>query len=112
MKEVLEHIVSGEITYAVKDTKIDNVEIKKNNYMAIMNKKIVCCETKSEKALQKMLKKMIKPDNYLATIFVGEAVDDKILKELKKTLPEIYPDLEFDIRRGNQPVYDYLVGIE
>ena len=112
MKEVLSHIVSGEITYAVKDTKINGVDIKKNNYMAIMKKKIICCETKADKALAKMLKKAITDDNYLATIFVGENVSDKTLKELKEELPEIYPNIEFDIRRGDQPVYDYLVGIE
>lgn len=112
MKEVLKNITSGEITYAVKDTTIGGVEIKKNNYMAIMKKKIICCETKSDKALYKMLKKAIKEDNYLATIFVGENVPDKVLKELKEELPETYPNIEFDIRRGDQPVYDYLVGIE
>lgn len=112
MKEVIAHISSGEITYAVKDTKIDNVQIKKDDFMAIMNKKIVCCESKSEKALTKMLKKMIKEDNYLATIFVGEDVPDKIMKELQKELPETYPNIDFDIRRGDQPVYHYLVGIE
>ncbi len=59
-----------------------------------------------------MLKKMIKEDNYLATIFVGEDVPDKIMKELQKELPETYPHIDFDIRRGDQPVYHYLVGIE
>ena len=112
MKETISHIVSGEITYAVKDTKMNGVEIKKNNYMAIMKKKIICCESKSDRALEKMLKKAITEDNYLATIFVGENVSDKILKELKEDLPETYPNIEFDIRRGDQPVYDYLVGIE
>lgn len=112
MKEVLKNITSGEITYAVKDTNIGGVEIKKNNYMAIMKKKIICCETKSDRALEKMLKKAIKEDNYLATIFVGESVSDKVLKELKEELPETYPNIEFDIRRGDQPVYDFLVGIE
>ncbi|MBQ0009436.1 MAG: DAK2 domain-containing protein [Firmicutes bacterium] len=112
MKETISHIISGEITYAVKDTKMNGVEIKKNNYMAIMKKKIICCESKSDKALEKMLKKAITEDNYLATIFVGENVSDKILKELKEDLPETYPNIEFDIRRGDQPVYDYLVGIE
>lgn len=112
MKQTISHIISGEITYAVKDTTIGGVEIKKNNYMAIMKKKIICCETKSDRALEKMLKKAITEDNYLATIFVGESVSDKILKELKEDLPETYPNIEFDIRRGDQPVYDYLVGIE
>ena len=112
MKEVIEHIKSGEVTYAIKDTKIDNVQIKKDDFMAIMDKKIVCCESKPEKALAKMLRKMIKEDNYLATIFVGSNVSEKIFNELKKDLPKTYPNIEFDIRRGNQPVYDYLVGIE
>ena len=112
MKEVIAHISTGEITYAVKDTKMNGVDIKKDNFMAIANKKVVCCESKPEKALNKMLKKMIREDNYLATIFVGEGVSEKILNSLKKDLPEQYPNLEFDIRRGDQPVYNYIVGIE
>ena len=55
---------------------------------------------------------MIREDSYLATIFVGEAVSDKVFNSIKKTLPEEYPNVEFDIRRGDQPVYNYLVGIE
>ena len=112
MKEVIAHISSGEVTYAVKDTTMNGVSIKKDDFMAIANKKVVCCESKPEKALYKMLKKMIRADSYLATIFVGEAVSDKALATLQKELPEAYPNVEFDIRRGDQPVYNYLVGIE
>jgi len=112
MKEVIAHISTGEITYAVKDTTMNGVSIKKDDFMAIANKKVVCCESKPEKALNKMLKRMIREDSYLATIFVGEGVTDKTLNQLKKELPEAYPNLEFDIRRGDQPVYNYIVGIE
>ena len=112
MKEVIAHISTGEVTYAVKDTTMNGVNIKKNDFMAIANKKVICCESKPERALLKMLKKMIRDDSYLATIFVGEAVTNKVLEQLKKDLPEQYPNVEFDIRRGDQPVYNYLVGIE
>ena len=112
MKEVIAHISTGEVTYAVKDTTMNGVAIKKDDFMAIANKKVVCCESKPEKALQKMLKRMIREDSFLATIFVGEAVSDKVLNSLKKDLPEEYPNVEFDIRRGDQPVYNYIVGIE
>ena len=112
MKEVIAHISTGEVTYAVKDTTMNGVAIKKDDFMAIANKKVVCCESKPEKALQKMLKRMIREDSFLATIFVGEAVSDKVLNSLKKDLPEAYPNVEFDIRRGDQPVYNYIVGIE
>lgn len=112
MKEVIAHISTGEVTYAVKDTKMNGVDIKKDYFMAIANKKVVCCESKAEKSLYKMLKKMIREDSYLATIFVGEGVSEKQLNILKKDLPEQYPHVEFDIRRGDQPVYNYIVGIE
>ena len=112
MKEVISHISTGEVTYAVKDTKMNGVDIKKDYFMAIANKKVVCCESKAEKSLYKMLKKMIREDSYLATVFVGEGVSEKQLNILKKDLPEQYPHVEFDIRRGDQPVYNYIVGIE
>ncbi len=112
MKEVIAHISTGEVTYAVKDTKMNGVDIKKDYFMAIANKKVVCCESKAEKSLYKMLKKMIREDSYLATVFVGEGVSEKQLNILKKDLPEQYPHVEIDIRRGDQPVYNYIVGIE
>lgn len=112
MKEVIKHIRTCEITYAIKDTVMNNVEIKKDNFMAIADKKVLCCEAKAEKALFIALKKMIKDDNYLATIFVGRDVDEKTFNRLTRELPELYPAIEFDIRRGDQPVYSYLIGIE
>lgn len=112
MKEVIKHIRTCEITYAIKDTVMNNVEIKKDNFMAIADKKVLCCEAKAEKALFLALKKMIKDDNYLATIFVGRDVDEKTFNRLTRELPELYPAIEFDIRRGDQPVYSYLIGIE
>lgn len=112
MKEVVKHIQTCEITYAIKDTVMNGVEIRKDNFMAIADKKVLCCETTPEKSLYKSLKKMIHDDNYLATIFVGREVEDKTLNKLIRELPEMYPSMEFDIRRGDQPVYSYLVGIE
>lgn len=112
MKEVIKHIQTCEITYAIKDTTMNGVSIKKDNFMAIANKKVLCCESKAESALEKSLKKMIKDDNYLATIFVGRDVDEKTFNHLSRELPDMYPSIEFDIRRGDQPVYSYLIGIE
>lgn len=112
MKEVINHIRTCEITYAIKDTEMNGVQIKKDNFMAIADKKVLCCEAKAERALYISLKKMIKDDNYLATIFVGEGVEDKVITKINKDLHELYPNMEFDIKRGDQPVYSYLVGIE
>ena len=112
MKEVIKHIRTCEITYAIKDTVMNGVEIKKDNFMAIADKKVLCCETKAERALYKSLKMMIKDDNYLATIFVGRDVEEITMNKLIRELPDLYPSIEFDIRRGDQPVYSYLIGIE
>ena len=62
--------------------------------------------------IRKMLKAMITEESYLATIFVGENVSDSLKEELTKELVEDYPNVEFDISRGDQPVYDFIVGIE
>ena len=112
MKEVIGHITSCEITYAIKDTSIDGVEVKKDDFMAIVNKKIICCESSAKKALMKMFRKTVKEENYLATVLVGENVKDDEMKEIQEELTETYPNLEFDISRGDQPVYDFIIGIE
>ena len=112
MKDAIKHVKSGSVTYAIKDTTVDGVEVKKDYFMGISDKKIIACEKKALNALYKLLGTMVKSDSYLITILVGEDIKDEEIALITNKLTKKYPDAEVDVRRGDQPVYSYLVGVE
>ena len=112
MKDAIKHVKSGSVTYAIKDTVIDGVAVTKDYFMGISDKKIIACEKKPLAALYKLLAHMVKSDTYLITILVGEDVKEEDMKAISFRLSKKYPDAELDIRRGDQPVYSYIVGVE
>lgn len=112
MKDAIMHIKSGSVTYAIKDTVIDGVTVIKDYFMGISDKKIIACEKRPLNALYKLLSNMVDDDSYLITVLVGEGVSDEDVETLTNKLSKKYPDAELDVRRGDQPVYSYLVGVE
>ncbi len=112
MKEAFANLKSGSVTYSIKDTTVDGFKVYKDYFVGIFDKKIVVCEKNKVTALKKLLKQMIDDDSYLVTIFVGEDIDDKTLAEIEVMLPKTYPNVEFDIQVGKQPVYSFLIGVE
>lgn len=112
MKESYANLKSGSITYAIKDTVIDGFEVTKDYYIGIFDKKIVVCMKNKISSLLELLDKMIDEESFLVTIFIGEDVSNKEEENLKEKLTIKYPELEFDILRGEQPVYSFLVGVE
>lgn len=112
MKDAIKHVKSGSVTYAIKDTVIDGVAVTKDYFMGITDKKIIACEKKPLNALYKLLNSMVNSDSYLITILLGEDVKDEEIETITNRLSKKYPDAELDIRRGDQPVYSYLVGVE
>ena len=112
MKDAIKHIKSGSVTYAIKDTVIDGVSVTKDYFMGISDKKIVACEKRPLNALYKLLGTMVNSDTYLITVLVGEDVKDEDMEALTGKLTKKYPNAELDVRRGDQPVYSYLVGVE
>lgn len=112
MKEEIKHIQSGSVTYAIKDTVIDGVEVTKDYFMGIQEKKIIACEKSSLHALYKLIAKMVNDESFLITILIGEGVSEKDEKALTEKLTKKYDGIELDIRHGDQPVYSFLVGVE
>ena len=112
MKESYAALKSGSITYAIKDTSIDGIEVIKDYFMGLFDKHIVVCEKKKINALYKLVDKMVDENSYLVTIFVGEDVKDEEMEVIKSYFENKYDWVEFDIRRGDQPVYSFFVGVE
>lgn len=112
MKEEISNVKSGSVTYSIKDTSIDGVEVQKDHFMGIAGKKIITCDKNPLVALFKMIETMIDEDSFLLMVLVGEGIENAQVEQVRKELEEKYPEIEIDIRQGDQPVYSFLVGIE
>lgn len=113
MKQAIDHVVSGQITYAIKDTSIDGIEIKKDDYMAMMDKKIIGSIKDREEALLTLVTSIVEDrDDYeIVTLIYGEDVNEDIATEMADLIEE-KTDLEVELVNGQQPVYSYIVGVE
>lgn len=112
MTEMIESVVSGQVTTAVRDTTIDNVEIKKDDYLGMIDGKIVVSESDMFKASLDTLKRMIDEDTEIVTIIVGEEGTMKEAEKFVEALTAEYEDLETELHEGGQPVYPYLFSAE
>ena len=112
MKEEIKHIHSGSVTYAIKDTKMNGVEVKKDYFMGIYEKKIISCHRRVAHALYDLIDAMVTEETFLITILVGADINDERMKNITEKITKKYENIEIDIRRGDQPVYSFLVGVE
>jgi dihydroxyacetone kinase-like predicted kinase len=101
-----------EITFSIKETTIDVIAIKKEDYMALSGKKIVASSKDMYHTLDKLLTSMIDDMTSIVTIIYGEGAEAKRLDKLVKKFEDKFGDVEFDVREGNQPVYSFLIGVE
>ena len=112
MKNSYENLKSGSITYAIKDTTVDGFKVTKDYFIGILDKKILSCEKDKIESLYKLLEQMIDDESYLVSLFTGEDISNEQEDEIKQYLTNKYPNVEFDIHKGNQPVYSFLIGVE
>ena len=111
MKEAIGHVKTGQVTFAIKDTTIDGVSIKANDYMAICEKEIVACKDTKLKALKITLDNLIDEDSELVTLIVGEDVVEDEIAEIESYMEDNF-DVEVEIINGKQPVYSFIIGVE
>ena len=112
MAESREYVQSGQITYSIRDTEIDGVTIKKDDYLGLVNGKIVLSLPKLEEALYATLTNMVDEDSELVTILVGEEGTVELAEQVSARLTEQFEDVEIEIVQGDQPVYHYILAAE
>ena len=112
MTDAISRIKSGSVTNAIKDTSIDGVDIKKDEFMSILDKTIIDCKPDKVDALYRLFDEMIDEDSYLLTLLIGQDVTNEEEEMIRKHIEETYPEIETEIRRGDQPVYFFLLGVE
>lgn len=112
MTAELDNVVSGQVTIAVRDTAIDGVTIKKDDYMGIIEGKIKFSETSRKQVAVETLQAMISEESEIVTIILGEDGDMNEAKEVAETIEAEFEDVEVEIHEGNQPVYPYILSVE
>ena len=112
MTDMLESVISGQVTHAIRDTSIDGVEIHEGDFLGMIDGKIVLSEPDQYQTPLDTLNKMINEDIEIITIIVGEDGNQAEAEKISEALEASHPDLEVEIHEGNQPVYPYLLSAE
>lgn len=112
MLEAMTHVKTGQVTYAVRDTKIDDKEIRQGDIMGIGDKGILAVGQGIEDITVETLKEMVDEDTEIISIYYGADVTEEDAEQLCERLEELYPDFDVEINQGGQPIYYYVVSVE
>lgn len=112
MTQALAEVVSASVTHAVRDTTIDGLEIHENDFLAMVEGKIVASDADLETALDLMFNQMDLDDKEIFSIYVGEEGSEEFAESLQEKLEDRFEDLEVEIFPGDQPVYPYIFSAE
>ncbi|WP_110112873.1 DAK2 domain-containing protein [Bacillus sp. CGMCC 1.16541] len=112
MTDSLSHVKTGQVTYAVRDTSIDGLEIEKDDFMGIVDGKISVKDKDKLEAAKKLLAYMIDEDAEILTILQGEDVEDEHVDELVSYVESEFDQVEVETHKGDQPLYSYIFAVE
>lgn len=112
MTEELSYVTSGQVTTAIRDTEINGLEIKKDDYMGLIDGDIKVSNANFETTSIETIKKMITDDSEIITILYGENTEGSFVDSLVEQLEELYPEIEVEMHNGGQPVYPLLISVE
>ena len=112
MMEAIDCVLSGQVTYAVRDTQIDGHDVKKGDYIAINDEGLVASETDIKDSVIKMLDGMVSDDYELISIYYGSDVDEADAEAIAAIVEEKYSYLDVELEYGGQPVYYYIISVE
>lgn len=112
MSEEIKSVRTGQVTYAVRDTMIDDKEIKQGDYMGIGDSGILSNGTDMMEVTFRMIEDMMEDDKELISIYYGSEVSEETAGELKDRVEERYPRCDVELQYGGQPIYYYIVSAE
>jgi len=112
MLEEIKKVKTGQVTYAVRDTVINDIEIKQGNIMGIGDHDILAVGTVVEETARKMLDKLVDDDAELISIYYGNDVDEEVVSDFAAEVEKAYPDCDLEVHFGGQPIYYYIISVE
>ena len=112
MVSAISGVKTGQVTYAVRDTSINGLEIKKGNIMGIGDHEILAVGSVVEETAMSMIEKMVDDTSEIISIYFGDEVDEEIAGDLAANVEEKFPDISVELHMGGQPIYYYIVSVE
>lgn len=112
MTEEIANVKTGQLTYAVRNTTIDGMEIKEGDYMAIGDSELLSVGKDCDEVISEMMDKMVDDDSEIISLYYGEDVSEEDAVSIENKISEKYPDCEVELHKGSQPVYYYIVSVE
>lgn len=112
MEEEIGKVKTGQVTYAVRDTSIDDKEIKQGDYMGIGDKGILSAGEEKKTVALEMVKEMVDGDVELISIYYGEDVEKEEAEAFGREVEGNYPGCDVELQYGGQPIYYYVVSAE
>lgn len=112
MLEEIKNVKTGQVTYAVRDTVIDDKEIRQDDYMGIGDKTILAVGKELEQVTLAMAESMIDDDSAIVSIYYGEEVREADADAIAEKIMAQHTDLEVEVQYGGQPIYYYLISVE
>ena len=112
MLEGIQQVKTGQVTYAVRDTHVDDKEIHEGDIMGIGDKGILAVGTEVEATAKEMLAALVDEDSALISLYYGEEVPEEEAEKFAAEVEELYPDVDVDFHFGGQPIYYYVMAVE
>lgn len=112
MKESIQLVKTGQITYAVRDTHIEDKEIRQGDIMGIGDSSILAVGQDIQKVSEETVEKMLDEESELISIYYGSEVKQEQAEALRNILAEKWPDCEVEVYSGGQPIYYYVISVE
>ncbi|WP_323702615.1 fatty acid kinase catalytic subunit FakA [Mammaliicoccus sp. Dog046] len=112
MEEAMRFVKSGSVTYAVRDTNIDGITIKKGEFMGINESNIKVSDADHIAVSQKLIDDMIDDESEILTIIKGEDATDDEVSQIVSYVEENYEDVEVEVHQGDQPIYSFFFSVE
>lgn len=112
MMDAIQYVKTGQVTYAVRDTCIDEKEIHKDDIMGIGDSGILAVGTDIAGTTKEMLAELVDEDSELISVYYGSDVSEEDAMQLTEELEELYPNVDIDTHLGGQPIYYYVISVE
>jgi len=112
MSEAIKNVITGQVTFAVRDTEFNGTEISKGDIIGLSDKDILSTGTDINEVSKKLIDKLMDEDMSIITLMYGDDISEETANELADLLTESYPDIDIEVIHGGQPLYYYIFAIE
>ena len=112
MQEAIKNVKTGQVTYAVRDTKIDDKVIHEGDIMGIGDQGILSVGQSVEETTKEMLAQLVDDDSELISLYYGQDIPEEDAQNFAQSIEELYPDVDIDVHMGGQPIYYYVLSVE